>query len=88
MLSALWDCHALQLVEVTDVESGTVYRADREAFERHAFRRDLGAGENLILPLEHWETIGGSMSKPDIGQEPGELEQMAFDLGRAGRRSW
>lgn len=56
--SDFWDPHKAEIarVEVLDTETGITYVAEADAF-RHAFRKDLGFGEQVILALAHWRRV-------------------------------
>ena len=43
----------IEAIRVED-KNGAVYETDWTTFIRRSFRRDLGAGEQLILPLRDW----------------------------------
>jgi hypothetical protein len=47
--------------EVTD-ETGLTYRVDRATMEQSSYRRDLGRGEQVILPHRYWSTDGAMRS--------------------------
>ncbi len=55
-LSQLIDSHPeIENFLVIDKDrDGRTYYMDRQAFEEHAFKQDLGRGMQTILPLEHW----------------------------------
>lgn len=41
--------------EITDLDSGKVYRASLADFRRHGVRFDRGHGEQVALPLAYWQ---------------------------------
>lgn len=63
-------------VEIADTDTGNVYSTSKEAFELNAFWRDLGAGNQIILPLRYWQ-IGGKCS----GARGARLQQLPLFLG-------
>ncbi len=64
-----WDAHAQEIerVQILDDESGTLYRADRSEFDRFAFRKNLGFGEQFILRRSHFKILGPG-SKSNAGE--------------------
>jgi len=42
-------------IEITDIETGRVYRAQISAFNAHGVRLDRGHGVQVALPLAHWQ---------------------------------
>ncbi|HUU63669.1 MAG TPA: hypothetical protein VMX96_07120 [Dehalococcoidia bacterium] len=49
---------------VTDKDTGREYRASVEDFERLSIEDNLGWGQQLFLPLKHWEVIEPDGHKP------------------------
>ena len=45
-------------VEVIDLDSGILYRAELSDFGKHGVSFDRGFGPQTCLPLDHWKTSG------------------------------
>lgn len=58
-LASLIDRHLgeIERIQIADVESGMIYHTDIWNFQRHSFRRDLGSGPQIVLPLRYWSTL-------------------------------
>ncbi len=67
-LADLLDCHPeVEQIEITD-ERGAVYTTNRGTLHAYSIRRDLGCGEQAILPLTYWVVTlpsGGNALAPE-----------------------
>ena len=80
----LFDSHPeVTRFEIEDESAGTRYATDRATFEAHAWRQDLGAGEQIILALKYWQIERSAPSAASMA-----AVQLGFDLWRAGRAAW
>lgn len=52
-------------VKITDTETGTVYIATLDTFERYAVPFNRGSGPQVVLPLGYWRVNG---QPPRLGQ--------------------
>jgi len=51
-------------IEITDTETGTVYRAGAPYFDKRRFVIERGYGKQYVLELKHWHTntpVGGQL---------------------------
>ena len=62
------DTLGVELMVLTDVESGNRYRATVGDFRRHGIRLDRGYGPQLVLPLDFWNTT--QPGRPEAFQLP------------------
>jgi hypothetical protein len=45
-------------VRIEDQETGKVYRADLATLDTYGYRFNRGWGEQIALPLTHWQVQG------------------------------
>ena len=76
-LADLIDLHPeVEVFRIEDKLTGEFFETDRETMERHSWRRDLGAGMQVILPLDWWR-VNGAPARAELRQRTSETRREA-----------